>query len=166
MVYQGESFIHRYGKNVAKNAPPVKRMLEIGIPVALGTDGTRVASYNPWVALYWITTGKTIGSVQVMSSDNVLDRQTALQLITSAGYDLIKDKFKGKIQKGYYADLVILDKDFFTVPDEEIKTIVAKLTIVNGKIVYGDSDYNAVAPAPLPIIPSWSPVKYYGGYQQ
>ena len=64
------------------------------------------------------------------------------------------------------ADLVILDKDFFTVPDEEIKTIVAKLTIVNGKIVYRDSDYTGVAPAQPVVIPAWSPVKYYGGYQQ
>ena len=165
MAYQGESFVQRYGKTAAMNVPPVKRMLESGIPVVLGTDGTRVAGFNPWIALYWITTGKTIGGTQVMSGNSVVDRTTALQLITSAGYDLIKDNFKGKIQKDFYADLVILDKDYFTVPDEEIKTIVAKLTIVNGKIVYGDKDYTSIAPLPLPVIPSWSPVKYYGGYQ-
>jgi len=166
MAYQGENFIHRYGKKAALAAPPVKRMLALGLPVGLGTDGTRVASYNPWIALYWIISGKTIGGVQVMAKENVLDRTTALKLITSGGYSLIKAQAKGKIQKGYYADLVILDKDYFTIQDEAIKTISSKLTIVDGKIVYGDKDYHSVAPAPLPVIPAWSPVKFFGGYQQ
>ena len=113
MAYQGESFLQRYGKAAAMASPPVKRMLELEIPVGLGTDGTRVASYNPWVALYWITTGKTIGDVQVMAKENVLDRLTALRLATHKGYEVIKDENKGKMEAGYYADLVILDRDYF-----------------------------------------------------
>jgi len=166
MAYQGELFIKRYGLKPALAAPPVKRMLELGIPVGLGTDGTRVASYNPWIALYWITTGKTIGGNQVMAKENVLDRTTALRLATHQGYELIKDDKKGKIEKGYFADLVILDNDYFTVPDEAIKNITSKLTIVDGKIVYGDKDYSELAPVALPVLPSWSPVKYFGGYQK
>lgn len=165
MAYQGESFIHRYGKKAALAAPPVKRMLELGLPVGLGTDGTRVASYNPWVSLYWITTGKTIGGTQVMAKENTLDRKTALRLFTQGGFDLIKEQMKGKIQKGYFADLVILDKDYLSVEDEAIKGITSKLTIVDGKVVYGSDEYKTVAPAALPVIPEWSPVKYFGGYQ-
>lgn len=165
MAYQGESFILRYGKNAALNSPPVKQMLEIGIPVSLGTDGTRVASYNLWMALYWITTGRTVGGDQVMGSKNILDRTTALRLATHKGYELIKEKYTGKIMPGFNADLVILNKDYFTVEDEEIRKIKAKLTIAAGKIVYGDKDYAPNAPAALPVIPTWSPVKYYGGYQ-
>jgi predicted amidohydrolase YtcJ len=165
MAFQGESFIHRYGKQAASTAPPIKKMFELGLPVGLGTDGTRVASYNPWIALYWITTGKTIGGTQVMAKENTVDRSTALKLMTSGGYSLIKEPLKGTIQKGYYADLVILDKDFFTVSNEEIKSIQSKLTIVDGKIVYGDKDYSSLAPSVLPVTPSWSPVKFYGGYQ-
>ncbi|OPC23952.1 amidohydrolase [Elizabethkingia anophelis] len=166
MAYQGESFIHRYGKKTALAAPPVKRMLELGIPVGLGTDGTRVASYNPWVALYWITSGKTVGGAQVMAKENTLDRKTALELFTYGGYSLIKNTDKGKIQKGFFADLVILDQDYFSVEESEIKNITAKLTIVDGKIVYGDTDYKAIAPKALEVIPEWSPVKYFGGYQK
>jgi predicted amidohydrolase YtcJ len=166
MAFQGESFIKRYGKNAAMVSPPIKRMLELGIPVALGTDGTRVASYNPWIALYWITTGKTVGGNQVMAKENTIERTTALQLLKHKGYELIREKDKGKIQKGYFADLVILDKDYFNVAEEEIKTISSKLTIVDGKVVYGDDDYIKQAPAALPVIPVWSPVKYFGGYQK
>lgn len=166
LAYQGESFVQRYGKSKAVTSPPVKRMLELGIPIGLGTDGTRVASYNLWVALYWITTGKTIGGSQIMAQENTLDRTTALRLATHKGYELIKEKNKGRIEQGYYADLVILNKDYFSIPEEEIKNITSKLTLVDGKVVYGDSDYNHVAPAVLPVLPDWSPVKYFGGYQK
>ncbi|MBC7934819.1 MAG: amidohydrolase [Rhizobacter sp.] len=166
MAYQGESFIHRYGKQAALSAPPVKRMLEIGLPVGLGTDGTRVASYNPWVSLYWISTGKTVGGVQVMAKENTLDRTTALRLFTNGGYASIKENHnKGKIQPGYYADLVILDRDYFSVPYDEITAVSSLLTIVDGKIVYGKADFQSIAPGPLTVLPEWSPVKYYGGYQ-
>jgi len=165
MAYQGESFIHRYGSTAALAAPPVKQMLELGLPVALGTDGTRVASYNPWVALYWITTGKTIGNTQVMARENTLDRMTALRLATVGGYELIKETEKGKLSKGYFADLVMLDKDYLTIPDDEIKTVTSLLTIVDGKIVWAGEEYKHLMDEPLPVLPEWSPVKYYGGYQ-
>ncbi|CAM3650650.1 amidohydrolase [Sphingobacterium prati] len=165
MAYQGEIFVQRYGKKPALNSPPVKRMLELGIPVGLGTDGTRVASYNLWIALYWITTGKTIGGNQIMAKENVLDRTTALRLATHKGYELIQEEKKGKIAKGYFADLVILEKDYFAVSDDQIKNITSQLTIVDGKIVFANNEYSDYAPTPLPVIPSWSPVKYYGGYQ-
>lgn len=166
MAYQGESFIRRYGKKAAAAAPPVKKMLETGIPVALGTDGTRVASYNPWIALYWITTGKTIGGAQVMEKQHTLDRATALKLLSANGYELVKETAKGKISVGYYADLVILNQDYFAIPDEQIPTVAALLTIVDGKVVFGDAGFRQFAPERLPVIPDWSPVKYYGGYQK
>jgi len=166
MAYQGESFIRRYGKAAALSSPPVKRMLQLGIPVGLGTDGTRVASYNPWIALYWITSGKTIGGNPVMAKENVLDRKTALKLITNGGYELIKENAnKGKISEGYFADLAILSKDYFSVPEEEIKSITSELTIVDGKVVWADKSYAQYGNPVLPVIPAWSPVKYYGGYQ-
>mgnify|MGYP004710721061 CR=1 FL=1 len=165
MAYQGESFIQRYGQKPALASPPVKRMLELGIPVGLGTDGTRVASYNLWVALYWITTGKTIGGNQVMAQQNALDRTTALRLATHRGYELIKEDNKGKIESGYYADLVILEDDYFTVSDEAIKNISSILTIVDGKVVFATDEYQNIDPPHPTIIPDWSPVKYFGGYQ-
>ncbi len=165
MAYQGESFIRRYGKKAAAAAPPVKKMLEMGIPVALGTDGTRVASYNPWVALYWITTGKTVGGAQVMDKQNALDRTTALRLITVNGYELIREPEKGKIKAGFFADLAMLDRDYFSVPEAEIPAVTSLLTIVDGKIVFGDGTFKSFAPERLPVIPVWSPVRFFGGYQ-
>ncbi|MFH3575068.1 amidohydrolase family protein, partial [Acinetobacter baumannii] len=77
-----EIFVTRYGAEAAQATPPVKKMLELGVPVGAGTDATRVASYNPWVCLYWLTTGKTVGGLPLYDEKNLLDRQTALKLWT------------------------------------------------------------------------------------
>ncbi len=61
MAFQGEYFQDRYGKAAAEHTPPIRRMLEMGIPVGAGTDATRVASYNPWVSLYWLVTRPDCG---------------------------------------------------------------------------------------------------------
>src|SRR4029077_3113814 len=61
MAYQGEYFVERYGATAAEATPPVAKMLSRGIHTSAGTDATRVASYNPWVSLAWLVTGKTVG---------------------------------------------------------------------------------------------------------
>jgi predicted amidohydrolase YtcJ len=167
MAYQGEYFVGRYGAKAAEAAPPIKRMLEMGVPVGAGTDATRVASYNPWVSLYWLVSGKTVGGLQVTSEANKLDRTTALKLWTigSSWFSTEVGK-KGALQAGQLADLVALSDDYFAVPEEEIKHIVSILTVVGGKVVYGDQEFKNLSPALPPASPDWSPVKTYGGYHR
>jgi protein-disulfide isomerase len=74
MAYQGESFIARYGQAQAAQSPPIRRMLAAGVPVGAGTDATRVASYNPFVSLYWLSAGKTVGGTPTYDGSNKLDR--------------------------------------------------------------------------------------------
>src|SRR5437660_422723 len=71
MAYQGEYFIDRYGQKAARQTPPLAEMLELGIPVGAGTDATRVASYNPWVSLYWMVAGKTVGGTPLYPEANL-----------------------------------------------------------------------------------------------
>lgn len=165
MAYQGEYFTERYGKDAAEHTPPVKKMLEMGIPVAGGTDATRVASYNPWVGLYWLAAGKTVGGQKIYSDQTILDRQTALELYTKGGSWFSNEQGKkGEIKVGQLGDLVVLDRDYFNVQEEEIKDIEADLTVVGGKIVYAKGDFRNEAPPALPILPDWSPTKNYNGY--
>ena len=165
MAYQGELFVKRYGKKAAFDAPPVKKMLKIGLAVGLGTDGTRVASYNPWIALQWLVTGKTIGNTQVMDPENTVDRFTALRLLTSGAYALMKYPPQGTIQPGSAADIAILSEDYFTMAVDKLHSITAYMTVVDGKIVWADKEFSSLGPEKLPVIPEWSPVRYYGGYQ-
>lgn len=166
MAYQGESFVSRYGKAAALNAPPVRKMLDMGLRVGAGTDGTRVASYNPWVAIYWLVTGKTIGGKAYTAPKNKLDRLTALKLFTHGSASLIKQESdRGMIKPGYLADLALLSEDYLTIPSEQIKNIYSVLTVLDGKMVYGENEFSTLAPSKMKAIPSWSPVNYYGGYQ-
>src|SRR5258705_7658382 len=78
MAFQGEYFVERYGSQQARRTPPIRRMLKMGVPVGAGTDATRVSSYNPYLSLYWLITGKTIGGLSVYPEENRLDREEAL----------------------------------------------------------------------------------------
>jgi hypothetical protein len=60
--------------------------------------------------------------------------------------------------------LAVLSGDYFSIPEEEIKHLESVLTIVGGKIVYATDEFSKLAPPALPVGPSWSPVKEYGGY--
>lgn len=167
MAYQGESFIKRYGKTAASNTVPLNKMFELGIKVGMGTDGTRVASYNPWVGLYWLTTGKTLGGLKYMNDENIVDRNTALKLFTYGSAQLINiEKDRGMLASGKLADFAILSDDYFSTSEEKILNIESKLTVVNGKVVYADNDFRTFANEKPKAIPDWSPVNYFGGYQK
>jgi predicted amidohydrolase YtcJ len=159
MAFQGEYFVDRYGAEAAKATPPIAKMLAMGVPVGGGTDATRVASYDPWNALYWLTTGKTLGGLALYDENNVLDRETALRIWTqgSAWFSGEAD-VKGTLAPGQYADLAVLSADYMTVPPEEIRRINAVLTVVGGRIVYGADDFLDRSPPVPPASPSWSPV--------
>jgi predicted amidohydrolase YtcJ len=156
MAFQGEYFVERYGAKAAETAPPIRRMLEMGIPVGAGTDATRVASYNPFVSLYWLVTGKTIGGTPIYGEANRLDRTTALRLWTvgSAWFSGDDDK-KGRIAPGQLADLAVLSGDYFSVPDEEIKRLESVLTLVGGQPVHAAGAFASLAPAEIKASPDW-----------
>src|SRR5207253_4792449 len=126
---------------------------------------TRVASYNPWVSLYWLVTGKTVAGVSMYPDTNRLSREEALRLYTlGSSWFSGESAKKGAIAPGQLADFVALTDDYFSVPDERIKAIEAVLTVVGGKIVHATEEFSSHAPPPPPVLPEWSPVKVFGGY--
>jgi predicted amidohydrolase YtcJ len=166
MAYQGEYFMERYGQQAAQRTPPIARMLQSGVVVGAGTDATRVASYNPWVSLAWLVTGKTLGGTTLYPAANRLDRETALRLWTEANtWFSTEVGKKGLIKVGQLADLAVLSDDYFAVPEDEIQDITSVLTLLGGKPVHASGDFGSLAPPLPPPMPDWSPVKYYGGYQ-
>ena len=167
MAFQGEYFSERYGKEKTLFTPPISKILAAGIPVGMGTDATRVSSYNPWLCLYWLTTGKTIGGLPLYNEENILSRDKALALYTqgSAWFSNEEDS-KGAFLPNQLADFAVLSKNFFQVPDEEIKNIYALMTVVGGQIVHASDTFTQYNPPLPPVSPSWSPVKHYGGYHR
>jgi predicted amidohydrolase YtcJ len=166
MAYQGEYFVERYGLAAAAATPPFARMLSKGIRVSAGTDATRVASYNPWVSLAWLVTGKTVGGLRLYPERNCLDRETALRMWTeNVTWFSNEEGKKGRIEVGQLADLVVPDRDYLSCPETEIADITAHLTVVDGEIVYGAGEFAQLdEAAPPPAMPDWSPVRRFGGY--
>jgi predicted amidohydrolase YtcJ len=165
MAYQGEYFIRRYGREAAEACPPIRAMLAAGIPVGAGTDGTRVASYHPWTCLYWLTTGRTVGGTEVTSEEHRLSREEALRLYTEgSAWFSGETGQKGRIALGQFADFAVLNTDYFSCTDEEIRRIESLLTVCDGKVVYAAGKYAALDPPLPPVSPDWSPVANYGGY--
>ena len=165
MAYQGEYFVERYGARKAERTPPIKRMLEMGVHVGAGTDATRVASYDPWNALYWLTTGKTLGGTRLYPETNCVDRKTALRLYTESNTWFSNEQgLKGLLGVGQLADFVVLSDDYFEVPEERIRQIVSVLTVVDGKVVYADADFANLDPGLPPAMPDWSPTNFGSRY--
>jgi predicted amidohydrolase YtcJ len=118
--------------------PPFRTIVDHGIQVGMHGDGVHIAPLNPWLHIYYATTGVNSFGDQVNPGQH-LTRAEALRLFTRSNpwFLRMEDKI-GSIEPGKLADLAVLDRDYFAVPDPEIKKIRSVLTIVNGKVVHDD----------------------------
>ncbi|MFP4833394.1 amidohydrolase family protein, partial [Paraburkholderia sp. BR10879] len=154
-----------YGAEAAAHTPPVRKMLEAGLPVGAGTDATRVASYNPFVSLYWLISGRTVGGTPMYAQRDRLERMEALRRYTVGSAWFSNDETrKGALVPGQFADFAVLSDDFFTIEEASIKHLTSVLTVVGGRIVYAAAEFDALSPPALPVSPSWSPVAEFGSY--
>jgi predicted amidohydrolase YtcJ len=114
---------------------PLRKIQDSGIIFGLGTDATIVSHYQPFVTLGWAVSGLDIAGNRVL--DETLTREEALIAHTrSNAYLFFQDDELGSLEVGKQADLVVLDRDYMTVPTEEMKEIRATMTIVGGRVVY------------------------------
>jgi hypothetical protein len=165
MSLDGEAFLKKYGAQAAADAPPIARIRELGIPLACGTDANRATSYNPWIGLHWLITGKTLGGAKLQGERNLLDRTEALRLYTSGSAWISGEEGKkGTLEVGKFADFAVLSADYFSVPVEQIKDIESVLTVVGGKVVYGAGPFARLSPPLPPVQQDWLPVREYGEY--
>ena len=116
--------------------PPFRTIVDHGIQVGIHGDGVHIAPLNPWLHIYYATTGVNSFGDKV-NADQQLTRAEALRLFTrnNAWFLRMEEKI-GSIEPGKLADLAVLDRDYFAVPDAEIRNIRSVLTIVDGKIVH------------------------------
>jgi hypothetical protein len=106
-------------------------MLAKGVKISAGTDATRVASYNPWVSLAWLVTGKTVGGLRLYLQHKCLDRETALRMWTDKVTWFSNEQGKkGRLEVGQLADLIVPDRDYFACAEDEIADTTSDLTIV------------------------------------
>jgi predicted amidohydrolase YtcJ len=116
--------------------PPFRTIVDHGIQAGIHGDGVHIAPLNPWLHIYYATTGVNSFGDQVNPGQH-LTRAEALHLFTRNNSWFLRMEEKiGSIEPGKLADLAVLDRDYFTVPDADIKRIRSVLTIVNGNVVH------------------------------
>ncbi len=167
MALHADGFIKTYGVAKALQTPRLRMLVDSGMPLAMTTDGFRASSYNPWVGISWMVSGKSVSGSEALAKDNRVTRAEALKLFTAGGaWFMNAESEAGAIAPGYLADFALLDRDYFTIPEDQIKSVSSVLTVMNGKVVFGDKDFSGLSPQLPAILPAWSPVKYYSVYYQ
>jgi predicted amidohydrolase YtcJ len=165
MALHADGFIKTYGREKALETPRLRTLVDSGIPLAMTTDAFRAATFNPWVGISWMVSGKSVSGSEVLAKDNRLSRAEALKLFTSGpAWFMNAEAELGVIAPGSLADFAVLDRDYFSVPEDQIKSISSVLTIMDGKVVFGAQDYSDLTPKLPATLPVWSPVKYFGSY--
>ena len=121
--------------------PPYRMLLDSGIHVGTGMDGAQASPINPWMHVYYMVTGRNVRG-ELINDGQQITRQEAVWLYTGGnGWFSREEDTLGTIERGRLADLVVLDADVFdpkAVPDEAIRRVHSVLTILGGRIAYGE----------------------------
>ncbi len=139
IYWEGDMIFRDVGHERAKNYKPIRKFLDHGIPVAANSDVPSTASVNPFVGLYALVTRRN-NAGNLVAPDQAISREEALRAYAIDGTWLTREEhLKGSLEPGKLADMVVLDRDYFAVPDEEIKEITPTMTIAGGKAVYSNN---------------------------
>ena len=137
LALTGERYAELHGLERARSVPPLRTMIKSGIALSAGTGAFHAASYSPMLSLWWLVTGKTVAGSALRGPDQNLTRAEALRLYTMGGaWQTYSEGRRGSIEAEKLADLVVLNADYLTVPEDQIRAIESLLTIVGGRIVY------------------------------
>ena len=144
LLLTGERNLELWGAK-ARNAPPLRTMLESHVPLAVGTDAFRSGNYSPMYCLWWLVSGKTIAGTALRDSRQNVNREEALRMYTVGGaWSSFEGDRKGSIEVGKFADLAVLSGDYLTVPEERIPRLESMLTLVDGRVVYATGPFAQV----------------------
>jgi predicted amidohydrolase YtcJ len=135
--YNGETAIGAWGADRVAHSPELRHLTDAGIPIGLGSDAMRVASYNPWASMQWFLTGLTISGTPTLRPPHLLTRHEVLRGYTAGGaWFSFEEKTRGRLVPGYLADLAVLSDDYFEVPESQLHLITSELTLLGGKPVW------------------------------
>jgi predicted amidohydrolase YtcJ len=125
--------------DAAMDMPPLRTIQQSGIMWGFGSDGSRANQIRPFTTIWWAVTGRMVGGAQALRQSQTISREDALIAHTrrNAAFVFQEDNL-GSIQPGKLADLVVLDRDYLTIPPDAIKNITPVMTMIGGRIVFED----------------------------
>jgi predicted amidohydrolase YtcJ len=125
--------------------PPFRRIVDSGIHAGVGTDSTNVAALDPWLSLFYMTTGRNVAGMLTNDGQQV-SRLEALRLYTEgSAWFSFDEHHVGSFVEGKYADLAILSHDYLTVPEDQIRRIESVLTLVGGRVVHAAAPFTSLS---------------------
>ncbi len=127
--------MHKVHGEAAWDMPPFRRVQDSGIVWGLGSDATAVTTSNPFYTLGFAITGKMVGGHHV-NRQSITREEALIAHTRSNAFILFQEGNLGSLQKGKYADLLVLDRDYLAVPADAIKDLKPVITMVGGKVVY------------------------------
>jgi len=129
------ALMHKFHGERAWSMPPMRTVQESGIMWGLGSDATAVTTSNPFYNLWFAVTGKMVGGKEV-NRQTITREQALIAHTRNNGYVVFQESNLGSLQPGKYADLLVLDRDYLTIPADQIKDLKPVMTMVGGKVVY------------------------------
>lgn len=136
IYYEGDDLFRDVGETLAHQYKPMRTYLDRGIRVVATSDVPSTVHFNPFISLYALVTRKTHKGTRIAPQEAVT-REEALRAYTESGPWLTREEdHKGRLSLGYLADIAVLDRNYFTCPEEEIKAIQVDMTIVNGQLAF------------------------------
>jgi hypothetical protein len=145
LVFKADASRQIWGDQAIHESPPIGDLLAAGVQLAAGTDATRASSHSPWLALWWLVGGRSLDGVARRPPAHRMSRAVALAAYTSGSAWLsFEEGDRGHLRPGARADFAVLDRDYFTVEEDEIPSVSSVLTVVGGDVAYSSG---AVVPA-------------------
>ena len=125
----------------AGGGPPFRRIVDSGIRAGVGTDSTNVSALDPWLSLFYMTTGRNLAGMLTNDTQQI-SRLEALRLYTEgAAWFSFDDRNVGSFTEGKYADLAVLSEDYLTVTEQRIRKIESMLTMLGGRVVHASGPF-------------------------
>lgn len=133
------------GDEVIRHAPPLRDILDLGIPLGAGTDGTVVSPFDPWRSIWWLVSGASIDGAPPRLDTHRLSVTEALTAYTAGSAWIALDEDRtGSLRPGRLADLAVLDRDPFAIPTDELPLVEADLTVVGGAPVHAGAPFSGL----------------------
>ena len=124
-----------------RGGPPLRTLVDSGIMIGAGTDASNVAPLNPWLALFYMVTGRNFAG-DIVNDGQQISRTEALGLYTEGSAWFSRDDENlGTIETGKLADLAVLSEDYFTVPEDRIRKLASVLTFQGGRVVHASGEF-------------------------
>lgn len=144
MVWRMADSAALWGEEVAANAPPLRDILDLGIPLGAGTDATVVAEINPWRAIWWLVTGESVDGAPPRAERHRLTVTEALTAYTAgSAWFSLDEKQRGTLAPGMVADVAVLTHDVFE-PGVDLPSVKADLTLVGGHVVHAANGFSGL----------------------